>query len=508
MCVGVCVCVFVIKRVGGGDVRCVLSKIISSATLATNIAAPSSNIGALIYSSPPPCPLVTLGSRSLLRSQAHCYSGTFGAHTALIVRRLLRVCALYGATPQVIACSATVGNPEQHFRRLTGLGTFSVTRLSGKSTANATASGESSNTASSSNVASFDVRDAAAGTSLGDQCKCAGGDGGGGGSDGDGDGHGDGGGNGGEDSGGGGGGFCSNEYTRVEKNGSHTGGGGWGGEDQEKETGDDELDPTDRVVVVAEECDGAPSCPRDFILWNPPLLTPPGMTASVPHHVPHHHHPHGEEGGSEEGCVGGGVSSMSAVRPTASNPKENSNGNNDRGNQRRRSESSSSSSSSVSAAENKGEDGGGDADTMVDICESTAGAVGQGMVNGVDSNGVRGGQTRSSPRRKKSGGKQGVGEGGKETQKATNKTDEKKRKKKETKKKKKKKTAEEKEKTAKTKPPSYEQRRASTIVECSKLLAIMVAARLRTIVFCKSRKLVELVSMRAKKYLQSDPEKR
>jgi hypothetical protein len=147
---------------------------------------------------------------------------------------------------------------------------------------------------------------------------------------------------------------------------------------------------------------------------------------------------------------------------------------------------------------------------MVDICESTAGAAGQCTSNAVDSNGVRGGQTRSSPRRKKSGGKQGVRKRGKETQKATNKTDEKKRKKKETKETKKKKTSEEKEKekTAKTKPPSYEQRRASTLVECSKLLAIMVAARLRTIVFCKSRKLVELVSMRAKKYLQSDPEKR
>ena len=56
VCVCVCVCVFVIKRVGGVDVRCVLSKIISSATLATNIAAPSSNIGALI--SPPPLPPV------------------------------------------------------------------------------------------------------------------------------------------------------------------------------------------------------------------------------------------------------------------------------------------------------------------------------------------------------------------------------------------------------------------------------------------------------------------
>jgi hypothetical protein len=53
MCV--CACVFVITRVGGVDVRCVLSKIISRhATLVTNIAALSSNFDARIP--PPPVP--------------------------------------------------------------------------------------------------------------------------------------------------------------------------------------------------------------------------------------------------------------------------------------------------------------------------------------------------------------------------------------------------------------------------------------------------------------------
>lgn len=59
--------------------------------------------------------------RYVVVDEAHVYRGVFGAHVGNILRRLRRVCALYGAQPQVIACSATIANPEELFERLTGL---------------------------------------------------------------------------------------------------------------------------------------------------------------------------------------------------------------------------------------------------------------------------------------------------------------------------------------------------------------------------------------------------
>lgn len=53
--------------------------------------------------------------------EAHVYRGVFGAHVANILRRLRRVAALYGARPQVIACTATIANPGELFTTLTGL---------------------------------------------------------------------------------------------------------------------------------------------------------------------------------------------------------------------------------------------------------------------------------------------------------------------------------------------------------------------------------------------------
>lgn len=46
------------------------------------------------------------------------YRGVFGSHVACVFRRLFRLCALYGSNPQVVCCSATIQNPEQHFRLL------------------------------------------------------------------------------------------------------------------------------------------------------------------------------------------------------------------------------------------------------------------------------------------------------------------------------------------------------------------------------------------------------
>jgi DEAD/DEAH box helicase domain-containing protein len=53
--------------------------------------------------------------------EVHVYRGVFGSHTANVVRRLRRVAAHYGAKPQLICCSATIGNPQELARKLTGL---------------------------------------------------------------------------------------------------------------------------------------------------------------------------------------------------------------------------------------------------------------------------------------------------------------------------------------------------------------------------------------------------
>ena len=53
--------------------------------------------------------------------EVHTYRGVFGSHTANVLRRLRRICAGYGSTPQFIACSATIGNPGELFEKLTGL---------------------------------------------------------------------------------------------------------------------------------------------------------------------------------------------------------------------------------------------------------------------------------------------------------------------------------------------------------------------------------------------------
>jgi DEAD/DEAH box helicase domain-containing protein len=53
--------------------------------------------------------------------EVHTYRGVFGSHAANVFRRLRRVAANYGARPQFICCSATIGNPEELARKLTGL---------------------------------------------------------------------------------------------------------------------------------------------------------------------------------------------------------------------------------------------------------------------------------------------------------------------------------------------------------------------------------------------------
>ena len=63
--------------------------------------------------------------------ELHAYRGVMGAHVANILRRLLRLARHHGATPQVIAASATIGNPAAHAAALTGLDFVPVTEDAG-----------------------------------------------------------------------------------------------------------------------------------------------------------------------------------------------------------------------------------------------------------------------------------------------------------------------------------------------------------------------------------------
>ncbi len=60
--------------------------------------------------------------------EAHVYRGVFGSHTANVLRRLRRLCALYGSSPRFICCSATIANPGEHAQNLVGLPFEAITR--------------------------------------------------------------------------------------------------------------------------------------------------------------------------------------------------------------------------------------------------------------------------------------------------------------------------------------------------------------------------------------------
>ncbi|HXV76944.1 MAG TPA: DEAD/DEAH box helicase [Candidatus Polarisedimenticolaceae bacterium] len=60
------------------------------------------------------------GLRWVVLDELHVYRGMFGAHVHHILARLERLCAHYGARPQFIAASATVGNPAAFARTLVG----------------------------------------------------------------------------------------------------------------------------------------------------------------------------------------------------------------------------------------------------------------------------------------------------------------------------------------------------------------------------------------------------
>lgn len=60
------------------------------------------------------------GLRYIVVDEMHTYRGVFGSHVANVFRRLLRVAAFYGSSPQFILCSATIGNPAELAAALIG----------------------------------------------------------------------------------------------------------------------------------------------------------------------------------------------------------------------------------------------------------------------------------------------------------------------------------------------------------------------------------------------------
>ena len=51
--------------------------------------------------------------RFVIIDEMHTYRGIFGSHVANVIRRLKRIAAFYGAEPQFVLTSATIGNPAQ-----------------------------------------------------------------------------------------------------------------------------------------------------------------------------------------------------------------------------------------------------------------------------------------------------------------------------------------------------------------------------------------------------------
>jgi DEAD/DEAH box helicase domain-containing protein len=58
--------------------------------------------------------------RLIVLDEVHTYRGVLGGHMAQVLRRLLRIAHHYGADPRIVACSATIGNPEPFSAELLG----------------------------------------------------------------------------------------------------------------------------------------------------------------------------------------------------------------------------------------------------------------------------------------------------------------------------------------------------------------------------------------------------
>ena len=64
----------------------------------------------------------------IVLDEVHTYKGIFGSHISQVLLRTLRVCAIHGAAPRFIACSATIANPGPFVTNLIGQETAVVDR--------------------------------------------------------------------------------------------------------------------------------------------------------------------------------------------------------------------------------------------------------------------------------------------------------------------------------------------------------------------------------------------
>jgi DEAD/DEAH box helicase domain-containing protein len=62
--------------------------------------------------------------------EVHTYRGVMGSHVAQVFRRFHRICSHYGASPTFVFSSATVANPAQLTRQLTGLEVVTIDKSS------------------------------------------------------------------------------------------------------------------------------------------------------------------------------------------------------------------------------------------------------------------------------------------------------------------------------------------------------------------------------------------
>jgi len=59
--------------------------------------------------------------RMVVLDEAHAYKGVFGSNTAMLIRRLRHLCSVTGNAPRFVSASATIHNPDQHLKLLTGV---------------------------------------------------------------------------------------------------------------------------------------------------------------------------------------------------------------------------------------------------------------------------------------------------------------------------------------------------------------------------------------------------
>lgn len=70
------------------------------------------------------------GLRWIIIDELHVYRGLFGAHVAMVLRRLRRLARHHGADPRVLAMSATVADPARALARLAGISPSAITEVS------------------------------------------------------------------------------------------------------------------------------------------------------------------------------------------------------------------------------------------------------------------------------------------------------------------------------------------------------------------------------------------